>query len=219
MTDYVGELLKANEKFLYSNGDEKTGSELVRVATVTTTHKSNTAGKPVPCVKYKTLATALKELGRIERQKGTEKFIKEILDRNELVKGHLAINHNAIVGGGSPTDKEIEDTEFKDPRLPYFVDVEYVEVGYALSKQWINPGLMYFFWTWIAKPFGRKNEGLPQKCPYGDYNKRQNRMGVYIGRIIANSYKDIYDYAEQLAAGECTGNTDNDALITLSNGI
>lgn len=215
----MGKFLDQKEKVLYSNGDPEKGSELVKVATVTTTPKNNSSAKPIKCVKYKTLADALKELGTIERKKGTKKFIKDILDRGELVKGNLAINHNPIVGGGSPTNKEIEDSEFKDPRLPYFVDVEYVEVGYALSKQWINPGLTYFLWTWIAKPFGRASEGIDQKCPYGDYNKRQNRMGVYIGRVIANNYKDIMDYAEKLAVDECNPKADNDALLDLSNGI
>lgn len=207
----AGEVLKNSEKILYSNGDSKSGSELVSITKMKTTTQSNTEAKPVKCVKYKTLCDALKELAAIEQKKGTEKFIKDIIDRDKLIRGELVINHNPIIGGGDPNDKEIEDTEFKDPRLPYFIDIEYIEVGYALSKQWISPGLAYGAWTLIGKPAGRAVEEQRQKNPITDYNYRPNRIGTRIGRMIANNYENIADFVSKFCTNECSS-VENDAF-------
>lgn len=200
----MAQTLKRGEKVLYSDGDEKWGSELVFVARRETTPSSDSTPKTVTCVKYKTLCDALKELAAIEKKKGTNKFIKEILDRDQLLRGELVIMHNPITGGGDPKDTKIEDTEFKDPRLPYFVDIEYVEVGYALSKQWINPSLMHGMWALLVKPIGRLIEGQKQKNPITDYNHRPNRLGAKMGRIIANNYKDLSDFTDKFCTDECS---------------
>ncbi len=216
----MAKILQCDEKYLYADGDEIAGSELVRIATRTTTPKTSTNPKPIRCTSYKTLVDALKELGAIERKVGTKKFVKDIISRENLTRGELVITHNPIVGGGSKTDKNIEDTEFQDPRLPYFIDIEYVEVSYALSKQWINPGVMYFIWTFIGKIGGRIDAGLPPKNPWKDYNHRPNRAGIYLGRRIANNYKDIMDFAEQLAVDECYPEADDsNALRELKDGM
>lgn len=145
-------VLKSTDKVLYSNGDAKYGSELVLVAKRATTPASDNAPKIVHCVKYKTLCDALRELAEYERKEGTEKFVKGILDRDKLIRGELVINHHFIVGGGDPKDPMIEDTEFKDPRLPYFVDIEYIEVGYALKKQRLEPEAYNLLWNAIKLP-------------------------------------------------------------------
>ncbi len=158
------------------------------------------------CVKYKTFCQAISELAQFEKTKGTDRFVKDIIDRGNVLTGHLVINHHPVLGGGDPNNKSIEGTEFTSPRLPFFVDMEYVEVGYALQKQSINPALMYMAWCGIVKPLGRSIEKRPQKSPVDDYlNSRPNLIGIRIGRLIANEYKDIEDFAKKFCAVECQG--------------
>ena len=209
----MGKTLTSDEKILYAGGDEKYGQELILVKQVTTTHKSNTAPKVIDCPKYKTLGQAVKELANIEKAKGTEKFCKDVIDRKELLKGHLVITHNEIIGGGNPNDPEIEDTEFTNVRVPYFVDIEYVEVGYALAKQNINPGAAFAVWIGIKELLRISNVSWP--TPYADFNKRPNRIGLQIGWIISKEYKNLTDFADQLLKAECDETVENSATTTL----
>ena len=208
----MAQTLKRGEKVLYSDGDEKWGSELVFVARRETTPSSDTTPKPVTCVKYKTLCDALKELAAFEKQKGSKKFIKEILDRDQLLRGELVINHNPILGGGDPNDKEIEKSEFKDPRLPYFVDIEYIEMGYALQKQQLQPeGFHLFYWLFGKIPYGvwesakhAAKEKEFKAIGFGTTpSHRPNRIGLEIGKLIAAKYQDIAHFAEEFCENEC----------------
>lgn len=209
----MGKTLGGGEKILYAGGDEKYGQELILVKQVTTTHKSDAEPKPIECPKYKTLGQAVKELANIEKAKGTEKFCKDVIDRKELLKGHLAITHNEIIGGGNPNDPEIEDTEFTNVRVPYFVDIEYVEVGYALAKQGISPGATYT--AWISFKWTYELFKLHWTPPFANFEKRQNRIGLQIGWIISKEYKNLMDFADQLIAAECDENLNNKATETL----
>lgn len=152
------------------------------------------------CVNYKTLCDALHELADIEKHKGTEAFVKAILDRKELMKGRLAINHNGISGGGDPKNKNIEDSEFKDPRLPYFVDIEYIEVGYAMTKQDLDATMGYLLWNGIKKTLdvftGQHSSPLTH---------RPNAIGLQIGQLIARRYKNIAHFTEEFCKDECSG--------------
>ena len=202
----MAKILKREEKVLYSDGDEKWGSELVFVARRETTPSSDTSPKTVTCVKYKTLCDALKELAAFEKQKGTKIFVKEILDREQLLRGELVINHNPILGGGDSNDKTIEKTEFKNPRLPYFVDIEYVEVGYALTRQKMDAKMGMILWNWIAKPLGKSAQyGKSGNGGVGGtgITHRPNALGLQIGELIAKRYKDIAHFSEEFCRDEC----------------
>lgn len=205
-------ILRSNEKVLYSDGDEKYGSELVLVAKRTTTPTSDNTPKIVHCVKYKTLCDALRELAEYERKEGTEKFVKGILDRDKLIRGELVINHHYIVGGGDPKDYTIEDTEFRDPRLPYFVDIEYIEVGYAMTRQHMQAEAFNFAY-WL---FGKVPVGIYESLKSSLENKkfkaegfgslpshRPNIIGLRVGELIAKRYDNISQFTEEFCKDEC----------------
>lgn len=72
------------------------------------------------CTQYKSFCQAITELASLEEKKGTAQFIKDVIDRGSILRGRLVISHHPVLGGGDPKNKEIEDTEFTSPRLPFF---------------------------------------------------------------------------------------------------
>jgi len=156
----------------------------------------------------KTLCQALRELAAFENQKGTQRFIKDIIDRDTLFRGNLVINHHPVTGGGNPADPVIEDTEFKDPRLPHYVDMEYVEVGYALTRQGLNAQSTYIAWVGakklisgiggIAQELGYN--GLPSTASTG-ISHPPNLVGLRIGELIAKRYRNITHFADEFCKG------------------
>ncbi|QDQ27514.1 hypothetical protein FNU76_14755 [Chitinimonas arctica] len=146
----------------------------------------------------KTLCHALFELAAYENQKGTMVFVKEIIDRKKLVRGELVISHNPVTGGGDPQDPGIENSEFKDPRLPYYVDTEYIEVGYALTKQGMDAKMGFIAWVTAKKAIslftGDSTTGL---------SHRPNALGLQIGEMIAKRYRNIAHFAEEFCGGKC----------------
>lgn len=223
----MGKTLDPKEKVLYSNGDAKNGSELVKVGVVTTTPSTNSSAKPISCKKYKTLCDGLIELAAYEKKKGTDKFVNDIIEFNKVFTrkdGGVVINHHPIGGGGFDQTGPVagmEDTEFKDPRLPYFVDLEYVEVAYALRKKGLVPSDFYLAWAGgkqlgnagnsLAKKLWNKLTKKPEERKPVDENAlgsgldhRPNRMGLDIGDLIGKHYPTIEDFTKDFCKNECS---------------
>ncbi|WP_348945259.1 hypothetical protein ABHF33_01215 [Chitinibacter sp. FCG-7] len=185
---------------------------------------------------YKTLCDALKELGMYERQKGTVRFVRDVIDAGELIRGNLHITHHPVIGGGKSGDSKIEDTEFRDPRIPLYYDIEYVEVAYALERQFINSPSMYALWTGI-KPLASTAKVASDTLgaieamesisdlrkvwqtmsssysgqtfnPIKQYWSGQNKRGLWLGKLIAREFNSILDFAEQFSVNETSGKVD-----------
>lgn len=208
----MGKTLSKNDKVLYAGGDSKNGQELVRVTSVTTTPKRDSAPKPIACPTYKTLCQALQELAAYERKEGEQKFIDNVLNEAKVFKGEAVINHHPISGGGSDEHgpvKGMEDSEFKEPRLPYFVDIEYIEIAYALRKRGMNPYDFHVGWVGFKNIWSPiKNAvnamlGDPERSGTTSLAHRPNRLGVEIGKLIAERYKNLTEFTEEFCKNAC----------------
>lgn len=220
----MGKLLDKSAPVVFAKGDPNKGPVLVKVGTVTTTPKSNTAPKPVTCPKYKTLCQALQELAAYERAEG-DKFFDNVIDFSRPLKGQVVVHHHPIEGGSwesvppvngmiNPVGQKegIEDTEFRDPRptTPYFVDIEYVEVAYVLRKRGMNPYDFYLGWAGVTKPVinGITNAWHyitddPDRQSSSPLSHKPNRYGVDIGKMIAERYENLTAFTNEYCKNAC----------------
>ncbi|MDE2600457.1 MAG: hypothetical protein KGL40_12625 [Rhodocyclaceae bacterium] len=220
----MGKLLEKTAPVVFANGDKNKGPVLVKVATVTTTPKSDNKPKPVTCPKYKTLCQALQELAAYERAEGP-KFLDNVIDFKNVVRGRVVVNHHPIDGGSwqdvPPIEgminpigqgEGIEDTEFRDPRptTPYFVDIEYVEVGYVLRKKGYDPIAYYIGWTGVFKPshnaiknFVHRIFGEEERETSSPLSHKPNLYGLLMGKMIAEKYLNLTKFTEEYCKNAC----------------
>lgn len=220
----AGKFLEKNAKVAFAGGNPDKGPVLVKVGTVTTTPAANNKPKPVACPSYKTLCQALKELAAYERAEGP-KFLDNVIDFKNVVRGRVVVNHHPIDGGSwqdvPPIEgminpigqgEGIEDTEFRDPRptTPYFVDIEYVEVGYVLRKKGYDPIAYYIGWAGVFKP-GRNKimnlikwmKGEDETETSSPLSHKPNLYGLLMGKMIAEKYLNLTKFTEEYCKNAC----------------
>lgn len=155
-----------------------------------------------PTEKVKNLCDALKELAAYETQKGTKAFCEFVY------KFPSTLEHHSVIGN----DKNaLENTEFKThiypqmnytwytkelsmevtpPVLPVYIDIEWVETGYALYRRY-KGGAFGFYIGWntfklvVQKVFGHGGTN------FGD---PPNKYGFLLGIYIANEFDTIQDF-------------------------
>ena len=167
------------------------------------------------CKRYKTLCMALNELAKFEEIEGTEIFCDNIIKFNADMSNILSLNHHYITGGGNPKDSNIENTEFitfgfpkiehgiffhyeiEPPDFPLYVDIQYVEMAYALTRMPVPiANISYYSWNTFKKMIqsvkgdGGTNFGHPP-----------NKFGFILGHYIATNYESIRTFATNWCVG------------------
>ena len=122
-----------------------------------------------------------------------------------------------MIGGGNPNDKNIEDTEFLTldfphinygyfsqdlgievdrPTFPLYVDIEYVEVGYALYKKYRGGAFVayagYNTLKLLVKLFQKSGNS---------FGYEPNKYGFILGTTIASSGNNLQGFVEQWCVG------------------
>lgn len=176
--------------------------------------------RTIACPTHKTLCWALNELAKYENQKGTEEFCDYVIgfSKGGYIGIRLDLNHHGVENDKRPNFKGAELTDFitldfpklqyvlfsidlgitvEEPTFPLYVDIEYVEMGYALYKKYMG-GAFYAYFGWnfgklVAYLFtGKGNHfGYPP-----------NKYGFVLGVYIAKNFNTIQSFVHQWCVGE-----------------
>lgn len=186
-------------------------SDLIKVGQVLKLVKVNRPTKPEP----KSLCWALKELAKYENQKGTEAFCDYVvgLSKGGYIGIQAHLNHHWVVDESKLGTKE-ETTEFltssfpqmnyawfnvdwgisaKPPTLPLYIDIEWVEIGYAAYRKYRgNAFALYAGWNSL--------KAIVQLLT-GDggtnFNHPPNKYGFLLGIFIASEYSNLQAFADE----------------------
>lgn len=167
------------------------------------------------CKRHKTLCMALNELAKFEENEGTDVFCDNVIKFNADLTNIMSLNHHYVTGGGNPKDNNIESTEFitfgfpriergiwyhyeiEPPEFPLYVDIEYVEMAYALTRMKL-PIAHSAYYSWNSlKQVAQLWPGVGGT----NFGHIPNKYGFILGNYIANNYDSIRAFANDWCMG------------------
>ncbi len=167
------------------------------------------------CKRHKKLCMALNELAKFEEAEGTKIFCNNVVKFNPSYPDTMVLNHHSVTGGGNPKDNNSESTEFitfgfpriergiwyhyeiEPPEFPLYVDIEYVEMAYAITRMKLPIAYpAYFSWN-----VGKKAAQFLLGVGGTNFGHRPNKYGFILGNYIANNYDSIRAFANDWCMG------------------